>query len=452
MKPIIIIKNFFKGHERSVTVKKNILASFGIKIFSIIISLSYVPLLLDYLDKERYGIWLTLSSILLWSRFFDIGLGNGLRNKFAEAIALGNTKLAKEYVSTTYAVLSIIFVVVLIIFFIVNPFLNWSRILNTYSSMKNELSYLALIAFTFFVLNFIFKLIQQILLADQRTAISNSFGPIGNFMSLIIIFILTKTTTHGSLLTVGSIISSVPVLLLLFSSIYFFRGDYKKYKPSLQNINFQHSRALMSLGGKFFIIQIAGIIIFSTSNFIIARIFGPSEVTPYNIAFKLFNIPIMVYVIIMSPFWSAFTEAYTKEDYAWIKRTMKKLNLLSIVFVLGIICLLFTSNILYKIWLGNRIQIPFNLSLVMAFYALIIVVLSPYTQFINGVSKLKLSINIVWIKALLFIPLAILLSKTSLGICGIMLATCILNFTGIVMEPLQYNKIINRKAYGIWNK
>jgi O-antigen/teichoic acid export membrane protein len=254
------------------------------------------------------------------------------------------------------------------------------------------------------------------------------------------------------LLLVGSIISAIPVIVLILASIYFFNKDYKQYRPSLDAVNFKHSKVLISLGGKFFIIQIAGIVIFSTSNFIIAQVFGPAEVSVYNIAFKLFSIPIMVFSIVISPFWSAFTEAFQKQDYSWIKRIMRKLNLFSVLLSSGIIVLLMISKYIYRIWLGDVIQIPFILSLFMAIYAIIIVLLSPFTQFLNGISRLALGIRIVWLKALLFIPLAIILSKTSLGISGIIAATCILNFTGLLLEPIQYKKIINRSAHGIWDK
>ena len=91
-----------KGHERSIRVKKNILASFIIKGFSIAISLLIVPLSLNYVKPSQYGIWLTLSSMVAWISFFDIGFTQGFRNKFAAAKAKGDNYLARVYVSTTY--------------------------------------------------------------------------------------------------------------------------------------------------------------------------------------------------------------------------------------------------------------------------------------------------------------------------------------------------------------
>ena len=131
---------FFKGEERTKRLKKNIVGSLGLKVMNILISLMVVPLTINYINPERYGIWLTLSSISAWLAYFDLGLGHGFRNRFAEAKANGDYQLAKSYVSTTYAILTLLFLGVFIITTIVNGFIDWSEILKVDVSLKSELS------------------------------------------------------------------------------------------------------------------------------------------------------------------------------------------------------------------------------------------------------------------------------------------------------------------------
>ena len=183
-----------QGHGRSVKAKKNIIASFLIKGISIAISLILVPLTINYINPSRYGIWLTLSSIVGWFSFFDIGLTQGLRNKFAEAKAKGEDDLAQIYVSTTYAILAIIFFFVWILFLIVNHFLNWSHILNISENMQSEISILAVIVFTYFCLQFVLRVITTLIIADQQPAKSSLIDVFGQIFSLIFILILVKTT------------------------------------------------------------------------------------------------------------------------------------------------------------------------------------------------------------------------------------------------------------------
>src|ERR1700712_3937029 len=136
-----------RGHERSVKAKKNIIKSVLLKGGSLIVSLILMPLTINYVNPTQYGIWLTLSSVIAWAAFFDIGMGNGLKNKLAAAIALGDTARARSYVTTTYFMLIIISVLMFVVFFFVNPLINWSGILGVKSSAYSNLTHLVLLVF-----------------------------------------------------------------------------------------------------------------------------------------------------------------------------------------------------------------------------------------------------------------------------------------------------------------
>src|SRR4051794_29048692 len=168
-----------KGHSRSINIIKNIFASFFIKGCSIAISLVLVPLTIHYVNATQYGVWLTLSSIIGWFSFFDIGLTQGLRNKFAEAKANGNDQLAQTYVSTTYAILAIIFSLTWLLFLITNHFLNWASILKLPASSQSEISILAVIVFTYFCLQFILRILNAVISANQQPAKSAFIDVLG---------------------------------------------------------------------------------------------------------------------------------------------------------------------------------------------------------------------------------------------------------------------------------
>ena len=111
---MVICMTFFfdkinRGNYRSVAVKKNILGSLFVKGCSILISLAIVPMTLGYVDKEMYGVWLTLSQILVMLQFFDVGFSHGLKNRLTEALAKGDYIRSKTLVSTTYVMMLLIF-------------------------------------------------------------------------------------------------------------------------------------------------------------------------------------------------------------------------------------------------------------------------------------------------------------------------------------------------------
>jgi O-antigen/teichoic acid export membrane protein len=448
----LIFGLFTRGHERTRLAKKNIAISFIIRGLNIAVGLALVPLAISYLDPTKYGIWITLSSIIGWFGFFDIGLGHGLRNKFAEALARGDIELARIYVSTTYAILSIIVTVVLVVFYTFSNLLNWSVILNVSDNagLQEELNILALAVFTFFCLRFIFKLISTILTADQRPAKAAFFDLLSNAIALVAIYILTKTTDE-SLIYLGIVISGTPVLVLMMSSIWFFNRKYSAYRPSLKYVEFSKAPSLLGLGIKFFTLQITGVLLFKTNNIIISQLFGPAQVTPYYIAFKYFSLLMMFFSIVISPFWSAFTEAWIKNEILWIENAIKKLIGLWVVLVFVGFLMLLSSKHMYGLWIGEEITIHYTVSSLVAIWTLINAWNAIFSNLLNGLGKIKLQLYIAIATSLLNVPLAIYLGLL-LGIEGVLIANIILAVLAAWVYPIQYKKIITNNDKGIWGK
>lgn len=448
-----IINLVNKGHDRSVKAKKNIIASVFIRGTSMAVSFLLVPLTINYVNVSQYGIWLTLSSIVGWFSFFDIGFTKGLRNKFAEAKASGNDTLAQIYVSTTYAILTIIFSITWLIFLVVNHFLKWNHILNVSEKMESEISVVALIVFTYFCLQFILRIITTIITADQQPAKASLIDVLGQVLSLIIVFILVKTT-QGSLISLGWALCASPILVLLGANIFFFKGAYKNYRPLVSKIKFSEIKGLFNLGIIFFIIQIAGIVQYQTANVIIAHNFGTSDVTSYNIVYKYFGMLSMAYVIFLTPFWSASTEAYIKKDIQWIKNAIKKYMRLNLLLIgVGILMLIFSAQF-YSLWLGKgKVKIDFSLSFWGFLFFCMQMYEGKYIFFLNGISALRIQFWACIISPFLYIASALILIKYyHFGVYALFVASIIANINGIVLAPIQYYQIIYKNRKGIWVK
>lgn len=439
-------------HPRSTIVKNNILASLFVKGGGVLFAFLLVPLAISCLAPMKYGIWITLSSILSWSTFLDVGLGNGLRNKFAEAVAKEDPQLARIYVSTAYFVLGAIVLAIFVVFLVATPFLNWARILNAPTEMASELKTLSIFSAGLFLLKVYLSLIATVLLANQNSAASDSLGFLSNLISFIGVYLLTNIAS-GSLLLLGVFLSLVPVLVFGFASIFLYFGRYKNFAPSIRLVNMRYARQLANVGVQFFVIQIAVLIIFATGNLIVTQLFGPAEVAPYNIAYRYFSLVPFLFGIILSPFWTGFTEAYCKNDLLWIKSVVRKLILLWLLLAIGVLLMLACSDFVYKIWIGQELRIPFRMSLVMAFFVLVMTWNNIFAFFINGVGKIRLQLYGSVVVGIVVVPLAIYFAKgLALGPEGVMLATAVSLLSGSVLGPVQYWKIINNSATGIWAK
>ncbi|MFA5012843.1 MAG: oligosaccharide flippase family protein [Ignavibacteria bacterium] len=446
--------SFLGGSIRSQKAKKNILLSFVFKGFSVFAVFLLVPMSINYLNVLEYGIWVTISSLLAWLTLFDLGLGNGLRNKLAESLAKDDKELGRIYVSTAYFALTIIVSIFLIIYFSLGIFIDWSSVFNTPAELKPEVNKLANFVMLFFGLQFVLKLIITILTADQKPSYNDFLGFLTNISSVIIVWILTHNTSP-SLFVLGMSLSIIPVILLLLITVFNFSNRYRFLIPSPKFIHIKYLRGLSDLGIRFFIIQISTFFIFGSASIVLTQLIGPESVTSYNIVFRYFSIINMVFYIILSPVWTGFTDAFYRKDFSWIKNTIKKLNKIGIILIIFTIIMVLVSGFIYDIWLGkNRsFDIPFLLTTTMGLYVIAMTFVSPYMYFLNGSGKIYLQFILSIIIIISYIPLTIFLLKVfNFGVASVVIASIISLVPFMLLMPIQYYKIINDRAKSFWNK
>lgn len=445
-----VFNKFLSGNQRSVTVKKNIIGSLCVKGCSIIISLMLVPMTLGYVSSELYGIWLTLSSIMMWLNFFDVGFTLGLKNKLAEAIALEEWEKGKSLVSTTYFMMILIFIPLCFILMTCVPFVNWANFLNVNPIYNSDISKTLYVLIICFCLQMIVNVLTAIIAAYQKVALSSAFPVIGNILSLITIFLLTKLCPP-SLLSLAFAIAIMPIIVLFIASIILFKKKFKKVAPSYRYINKKYINNLFNLGLKFFFIQIQVVILYQCTNILISNVSGANEVTSYNIAYKYLGTAMMIYTIILSPLWPAFTDAYTKKEFQWMKNIYKKMTYFFLISAIGVIAMILISPFVYQIWIGEKANIPYSMTIIVGIYMIINSWDALQVQLINGIGAVKLQSYITIIGLIIHIPLSLFLGKY-IGATGVVCSMITINIIYTSFFTIQIRKILNQKAKGIWIK
>lgn len=421
------------------------------KAFSIIINFFLVPLSISYLGSEQYGLWLTIFSFIGWFSFFDFGIGNGLRNKLASSMAIKDVSLSKAYVSTAYFGITSIILFVLLLSIIPFYLIPWDTIFN-YKNNNQSIGQVISVVFIIFSVNLVLKMITSIYYADQNSSMSGLIQLLGQIIIVIGIYIALQIST-ASLLLYASIVLGSQMLVLLLVTIIAFCGRYRLIRPSIKAFDKNLLNDILSLGGKFFLMQITYIIIISTDNFIINYFLGAQEVTIFNIAFKYFMIATMGMSIITEPYWSAFTNAAAQGDIEWIKESVKNLLKISIFMSFAIIFMVFSANIFYELWIGKEIIIPFELTILIGCTTILQVFVQVFIIFINGYGKLKVQLYLGVLLAIINIFLSVLfISYYDFGVISVVIATLITRVVELLVYQKQVFMIINEKAYGIWNQ
>lgn len=446
------IKSAISSDVRTKTISKNVLGLGLLQGVNICVSFLLVPIVMDFVSPSQYGIWLTISSMVSWLALLDVGLGNGMKNKLTEALAHQDMKLAKEYVSTTYFLIGGIALCFLCLTLISFPFINWSSVYNQDFSMNDILMYTTLIVTSFFLLKLVVGLIGTILTSYLKPAYNQLINTTSNVIVLLVIWLLTKLI-DGNLIILSTILSSTSVIAYFAASIYLFIGKYREIAPSIAYFKKEKINDILGLGLKFFVINISTIILFQTNNFVIIHNFTNEDVVVYNLAYKLFSVCSILFMLISQPFWTAYTDAWAKNDIDWIRHTVKKVHYLWFgIITLGLI-ILSVSPFIYSLWVHDAVSVPFSMSIAILAYFASHTYGGVYNICINGIGKVRLQMVCLAIVAVLYIPLLLFFINTlHLGIISIPLAQLFSNFYSLFIARVQYNKLISGNAYGIWNK
>lgn len=411
-----------------------------------------VPVSLSYIGKSGYGIWTTIYQTTHWIDFFNLGLGQGLRNKLGASLASNDIESAKKYVSTTYIMVSIISLLILLLFSIIFPFIDWASLFNAPLEYSYQLNFVILFVVLFYCIRFVLKILQSINYAFQHPSIVLSYELLASLLAFGGVVLLTNFT-KGSLLFLALTISITPVITLFLASIIFFSKGYKQIRPNPRYFDISKLKSLFNLSGLFFINGVATVILFSTDNFIISHISGPENVPQYAITKQYFGVVGQFFDLFSLPLWNAFTDAYHRKDIKWINKVIKKSQSVWRYSIVAVIVMVFFADDLISFWTRDKVNADLGLSILMALYILMFSYINVYSRFLNGTSKIYLATIYSIFSAILNIPLSFLFGyHLGLGSKGVILATIICILPAVISHPIQTKKVLNATAAGIWNK
>ena len=439
------------GKWRTSLIRKNILASFLIKGWSAVIVFLLTPVTLKCLGDYTNGVWLTISSVMLWIDHLDIGLGNGLRNKLAIYMAHDDKLRARSIISSTFAMLTYIIIPAMLIMIVLIWTCNTYSMFNVNSEVINNLDNVLTVTVVMVCGTFIFKLIGNFYMGMQLPAVSNMLVAAGQTLAFIGTWILYRSGSH-SLLHIALVNTAAPLITYLIAYPVTFCLNYPELRPSMKLVNISEAKDVMAVGVQFFVIQISSVVLFMTSNLLISKLFDPSMVTPYGIAYRYFSVLLVAFTVICMPFWNATTDAYERNDIEWIRRATRKLRILTIALFIGMIAMIALSPLVYSIWIGPEVIVDIRLSIGVAVYIFILIYSMRYSYFINGIGKLRIQLIFTVSAAVVFIPAAYVAVKLSHDLIWFIAVMCLVNLPGMIANRIQFYKLVNGKAKGIWTK
>ena len=429
--------------KRNKSIKKHIGLGVIFRVGAIAANLMIIPVTLKLLGQEKFGIWVTLLTIINWVSFFDMGIGNGLRNKVTECLSKGKKSEAKEYISTAYILMGAAVVGASLVYLITSRMVSWDSVFNSKSVGSYDMHILMGIVVVGALINFAVSLCIQLYYSVQRASV----GSLGNFISQAgTLLLLACFLKFGTLTIKGVALINMGMLVAtnLLLNLTFFR-EFRGLAPVVKDFKRGKTRSLVMLGGKFFIIQMASVVILTTDNMIITRLLGPEHVSGYNIISKLFSLIIIVHGIVLAPMWSAYTEAYTRKDRNWLIKNRKIMYLFMIPIVIGAAALVVIYPYIIKFWIGEDLDISKKLVILFAVYTVIYTWSNLHMHLLNGLGRVRYQLPVWIFQGAVNIPMSIYFVRVhNMGVNGVILGTTLSLIIFAIMAPVELDVVVNR--------
>jgi len=353
------------------------------------VSLVTVPVTFHYLGKERFGLWMTISSVIVLANFADFGIGNGVVNSVAEASGRDDLQGIRSAISSGFSVLSAIGLGLGSMFFVAAHFVSWGDVFRVSSEgARAEVGPAVMGAAICFALNIPLDIVQRVQLGLQQGFQTNCWQIFSSVMSLT--GVLAVVHLRGGVPQLVIALAGAPAAGAALNAIYFFCIQRRDLLPRWSAVSKATVKKIANLGGMFFVIQVVIAISFSTDNVIIARTLGVGSVALYSIPQRMFSLITVMLFTLVTPLWPAYGEAMARGDLPWIKRTLS----VTLAGVLIVACSVATvlvvfSNQILRIWVGNSLHPEFMLVLGLGVWEIVRSFTGTMQMFLNGANILR---------------------------------------------------------------
>ncbi|MCA0385970.1 MAG: polysaccharide biosynthesis C-terminal domain-containing protein [Firmicutes bacterium] len=419
------------------------------RVLTIITNFLLVGLIFRYLNSEELnGVWLTVFSIVTWLAVFDFGIGNGLRNKLTEAVTLRNIPLANSLIVTSYIILSIPTILINVAVVIFAHEINWVRLLNLNNhSLSNEyLTVFMIILTIFYSFNFYLSLIHPVFHSVSKSYVINFVQFITNLINVVVILLLLLFKVQPSLITLCLLYLGSSILVLSIVSINFFRFSNSTYRFKIKYYNRGLVREILKIGGNFFILQLAIIVLFNTDNFLISFYLGVKDVSSYQLVNKLLSIYTTLMSILLIPIWTVIIKYNINKEYTKLRKVIKLLMFAFIIISVFVWITAINSKFLIAIWVGEELdKIDFNLIMFMAIFTVVHIWCNIFQYILNGLNYLRIQMYCYGVAMIINIPISIILVlNTDLKVSGIILGTIISLSIPSVILPFYLSRKLRK--------
>jgi len=413
---------------------KNFSYSIIYKILGLLISLTLVPLLINVLGVEKYGLWVAFTSLLVWIGLFDFGLGYALKNTVSKSLA-NNT--IEEAQLETYQVLKITFFFSFILLMLFVFLFSFIEILA-------DNIYLSLILFIPFILMFPIKLGSPILQGARKIALESGLL----FLSTLLFFIAILTVNFFELKLEIVYLAILFVASYMLSTFLIWLSAMKIVEISW--IDFKYiSRSKLNffrikMGIKFFGLQLSSLVLYSMGTIIVFAYLNAISAAHFDVINKIFLAGLGVFNIGIAVFWPEISHNFEKKDFHTILKLYFIMIGLAIIFFICSIAFSFVAPQIISLWTDSKINVSQSETIWFALLVSIQAIAYCGAVVLNSFEKITYQLFISIAATIIMPPLSICLINSNYEISSIPIAAFILTIPAALYCNIHAYKLIKQ--------
>jgi O-antigen/teichoic acid export membrane protein len=396
-----------------------------------------IPLTLAHLGEVTFGLWMTISAMTSLLAFADLGLGQSILSEVSRALGELDTRRARAVVTTTYACILLIALVLLPILALIAYGVDWGRQFKLTDAVKvSEARQAIVVAFILFTINIPASLIYKIQIASQKAFAANLWQAAGSMVGMFLI--VAAVHLKLSLPYIVAAFLGGPVLVWVLNSICFFLTIGADLRPSPGCVDFGMLSPMVRQSSEFFVLGILLTCSISLDTLIVSKTLDLGSAATYGIALRISALLSLIPTMMYMPLWAANGEAIGRGDFEWVRKTVGKMTVLCplLTGAIGLPVLLGSDTVLHW-WLKTNAGISLTLLMGMLLWAVLQGIAAPRFMVLNSIVIVRPQI---WMQAgfvLIGIPAKIIALK-QFGVDALPWINCIL-YMLVILPSLEYS-------------
>jgi O-antigen/teichoic acid export membrane protein len=427
-----------RSAERNRRAVANGIAALILRGFSFVVLIMSVPLTLDLLGPIRFGMWMTIASVVALLSATDLGIGSGVLNTVSRAFGEGDRSGARRYLASGLVALAGIALLLGAVFVYAYPRVPWADLYNvrTDTLATSEAGPATAVFVATFLIGMPLGLVGQVRAAHQEGFVQSAFAGLGNILTTA--FLLVAVAVRASLPVLVLAMTSGPIIAAIVNLIVLVRHQRPWLRPRRQDVTKDAMRSVVRIGLAFMVLQLAYTVAFSADRIVVAQILGPAAVADYSVAYRLFSIPAALAEIALLQLWPAYREAISRHDIAWVRLTLKRSLIVTIVATIPLATILVIAGpTIVDLWTSGGLSPTSGLYVALGAFTVAQGVANVFQMLLNGAQEMRFQTLTMTSMAILNLAASVYLASR-IGVAGVAVGSVIAIIAMLIIPALVY--------------